>query len=68
MPQLECPSCKLKVAALGAPRNCPRCRVRKGERIELLATSGAPSAKPFPPPTDATGTGADAASLPGADS
>jgi hypothetical protein len=37
MSQLECPSCRLKISALGAPRNCPRCLVRKGERVELLA-------------------------------
>ncbi len=52
MPQLECPSCKLKIQALGAPTNCPRCLVRKGERIELLVTSASQPAKPSPSPTD----------------
>lgn len=31
MSQLECPSCKLKIQALGAPASCPRCLVRKGD-------------------------------------
>jgi len=35
MSQLECPNCGLKVVALGAPANCPRCLIRKGERIGL---------------------------------
>lgn len=46
---LECPSCRLKIQALGAPVNCPRCLVRKGERIELLATFGSQRAKPSSP-------------------
>jgi hypothetical protein len=48
MSQLECPSCKLKVQALGAPANCPRCLVRKGERIELISSpvSGSAPSKP----------------------
>jgi hypothetical protein len=53
MSQLECPSCRLKIQALGAPVNCPRCLVRKGERIELLATTASQSAQPSPPATDA---------------
>lgn len=36
MSQLECPSCKLRIAALGAPSDCPRCRIRWGVRVELV--------------------------------
>ena len=36
MSQLECPACKLRIAALGAPSTCPRCRVRTGRRNELV--------------------------------
>ena len=49
MSQLECPSCKLKIQALGAPTNCPRCLVRKGERIELLADGSSMSESPISP-------------------
>jgi predicted Zn-ribbon and HTH transcriptional regulator len=53
MSQLECPSCGLKIAALGAPSNCPRCLIRKGERIELVPL---PAFVPDPdiPPSSAT--------------
>lgn len=36
MSQLECPSCRLRIAALGAPHCCPRCRVRSGASVELV--------------------------------
>jgi hypothetical protein len=36
MSQLECPSCKLRIAALGAPSSCPRCRIHSGTRVELV--------------------------------
>jgi hypothetical protein len=39
MSQLECPNCRLKIKALGAPVNCPRCLVRKGERVALIAAA-----------------------------
>jgi hypothetical protein len=39
MSQLKCPSCGLKIAALGAPSSCPRCRIRSKGRVELLAES-----------------------------
>jgi hypothetical protein len=58
MSQLECPSCKLKIRALGAPQTCPRCLVRKGERIEFLFVAatppaGQPPSPPMPPPSSA---------------
>jgi anti-anti-sigma factor len=36
MSHLECPNCKLRISALRAPLDCPRCLSRSGERIELL--------------------------------
>lgn len=39
MSHLRCPSCGLKIAALGAPSSCPRCRIRNRERVELVAES-----------------------------
>jgi hypothetical protein len=36
MSQLECPSCKLRIAALGAPSNCPGCRIRSGTWVDLV--------------------------------
>lgn len=49
MSHLECPSCRLKIQALGAPTNCPRCLVRKGERIELISSAVSGSAPSKPP-------------------
>jgi anti-sigma B factor antagonist len=36
MSHLECPNCRLKISALGAPLNCPRCLIRSGQRVELV--------------------------------
>jgi anti-anti-sigma factor len=36
MSHLECPNCKLKISALGAPLNCPRCLLRSEQRVELV--------------------------------
>ena len=36
MSHLECPNCRLKISALGAPLNCPRCLIRSERRIELV--------------------------------
>jgi anti-anti-sigma factor len=36
MSHLECPNCNLRISALGAPPRCPRCRIRSGQRVELV--------------------------------
>jgi hypothetical protein len=51
MSQLECPSCRLRIKALGAPVNCPRCLVRKGERVELSPGLAPIPKSPQPEPT-----------------
>lgn len=53
MSQVECPSCGLRIVALGAPFNCPRCLIRKSERVGLVAV---PAFVPSPdiPPSSAT--------------
>lgn len=54
LPGGRCPSSSALAAsseaALGAPRSCPRCRIRKGEQIELLVVAASISAKSSPPP------------------
>jgi hypothetical protein len=49
MSQLECPSCRLRIQALGAPTNCPRCLVRKGERVGLIPAGTSVSESPAAP-------------------
>jgi hypothetical protein len=48
MSHLECPGCKLRIVALGAPRGCPRCRVHRKATVELLAVAVSPLAPPRP--------------------
>ena len=36
MSHLQCPSCGYRRPAIGAPPHCPRCRLRRGEPVELV--------------------------------
>lgn len=54
MSHLECPSCGLRISALSAPENCPRCLVRGQGRVELVvAPMFAPSSDHAAPTTSA---------------
>jgi hypothetical protein len=44
MSHLECPSCKLRIIAIGAPRSCPRCRIHRKATVDLLAVVVSPLA------------------------
>jgi hypothetical protein len=64
MSQLECPVCSLKIQALGAPVNYPRCLVRKGERIAHIAAA-ASVASPDRPSDDGAVEPPSSTPLPG---
>jgi hypothetical protein len=52
MSHLECPSCKLRIKAMGAPANCPRCKVRNGSLVALIPV---PMFDPVSDPSTAKG-------------